>query len=121
MSGASATMASPSISSTRRSTPWVDGCCGPMLSTIVWSPVPALPCSRAFSTTSSIPGVIMSGAAMGAIERCLPLPVAFDLSADLDARPVARQLLYSLQEYARSDKFRPAQALSLEELDKLLQ
>src|ERR1017187_993945 len=78
MSGASATMASPSISSTRRSTPWVDGCCGPMLSTIVWSPVPALPCSRAFSTTSSIPGVIMSGAAMGAIERCLPLPVAFD-------------------------------------------
>ena len=25
---------SPSISSMRRSTPWVDGCCGPMLTTM---------------------------------------------------------------------------------------
>jgi hypothetical protein len=49
------------------------------------------------------------------------LVTSFDLSTNLDTRPVARQLLYSLQEYARGDKFHPAQALSLEELDKLLQ
>ena len=49
------------------------------------------------------------------------LATSFDLSTNLDTRPVARQLLYSLQEYARGDKFRPAQALSLEELDQLLQ
>jgi hypothetical protein len=47
------------------------------------------------------------------------LATSFDLSTSLDTRPVARQLLYSLQEYARSDKFHPAQALSLDDLDKL--
>src|SRR5262245_20351566 len=34
MSGAAETMRSPSSSSTTRSTPCVDGCCGPRLSTI---------------------------------------------------------------------------------------
>ena len=37
MSGMMRTMVSPSISSSRRSTPCVDGCCGPMFRTIVWS------------------------------------------------------------------------------------
>src|ERR1017187_79136 len=90
MSGASATMVSPSISNTRRSTPCVDGCCGPMLSTIECSPVPVLPWRLASAMTSSIPGVIMSGAAIGAISMCAftleprtwylepGLPVAFD-------------------------------------------
>ncbi|MCX6627247.1 MAG: hypothetical protein NTW28_06420, partial [Candidatus Solibacter sp.] len=48
------------------------------------------------------------------------LATSFDLSTNLDTRPVARQLLHSLQEYARSDGFRPAQPLSLDDLDKLL-
>jgi hypothetical protein len=49
------------------------------------------------------------------------LATSFDLSTNLDTRPVARQLLHSLQEYARGDKFHPVQSLSIEELDKLLQ
>jgi hypothetical protein len=47
------------------------------------------------------------------------LATSFDLSANLDTRPVARQLLHSLQEYVRSDRFRPLQPLSIDELDKL--
>ena len=49
------------------------------------------------------------------------LATSFDLSTNLDTRPVARQLLHSLQEYVRGDRFHPAQPLSLDELDKLLQ
>jgi hypothetical protein len=49
------------------------------------------------------------------------LATSFDLTTNLDTRPVARQLLYSLQEYARGDRFHPSQALSLDQLDKLLQ
>jgi hypothetical protein len=48
------------------------------------------------------------------------LATSFDLSTNLDTRPVARQLLHSLQEYVRGDKFHPAQPLSLDDLDKLL-
>ena len=48
------------------------------------------------------------------------LATSFDLSTDLDTRPVARQMLYSLQEYARGDRFHPAHALSIEDLEKLL-
>jgi hypothetical protein len=47
------------------------------------------------------------------------LATSFDLSTNLDTHPVARQLLYSLQEYARGDRFHPAQPLSTDELDKL--
>src|ERR1035437_1687360 len=68
MSGARETIASPSISSTRRSTPCVDGCCGPMLSTIECSPMPPVPWLCASAMTSSIPGMIKSGAATGAME-----------------------------------------------------
>src|ERR1035441_10705488 len=39
MSGWQETMFSPSNSSKRRSTPWVEGCCGPMLSTMRRPPV----------------------------------------------------------------------------------
>src|SRR5258705_13524832 len=35
MMGLAPTMVSPSSSSATRSTPWVEGCCGPMLSVIV--------------------------------------------------------------------------------------
>src|SRR5258708_29110724 len=35
MIGFALTIVSPSSSSTTRSTPWVEGCCGPMLSVIV--------------------------------------------------------------------------------------
>jgi plasmid stabilization system protein ParE len=49
------------------------------------------------------------------------LATSFDLSTNLDTRPVARQLLHSLQEYVRGDRFHPSQPLSLDELDKLLQ
>ena len=38
MSGAALRMVSPSSSSTMRSTPWVDGCCGPMFSVIAAAP-----------------------------------------------------------------------------------
>jgi Glycosyl hydrolases family 2, sugar binding domain/Glycosyl hydrolases family 2, TIM barrel domain len=48
------------------------------------------------------------------------LVTSFDLSTNLDTRPVARQLLHSLQEYARGDRFHPSQAFSIDELDKLL-
>ena len=41
---------SPSISRMRRSTPWVEGCCGPMLTTIVSSPRSA--CSAAICAQS---------------------------------------------------------------------
>src|SRR5215472_10182338 len=48
MSGAAFRIVSPSSSSRRRSTPWVDGCCGPMLSTMVRVPV----CSFSWSSWS---------------------------------------------------------------------
>src|SRR5450631_950652 len=92
MSGARAMMASPSISSTRRRTPWVDGCCGPMLSTIVWSLVPALPCVFALAMTSSMPGVIMSGAAMGAMR--VPLSDAAGLSVAFDGIVLAQRMTF---------------------------
>ena len=40
MTGLDRRIVSPSISSTRRSTPWVDGCCGPMFM-IMRSPMPS--------------------------------------------------------------------------------
>jgi hypothetical protein len=48
------------------------------------------------------------------------LATSFDLSTSLDTRPVARQMLHSLQEYARGERFHPTQELSLEELEKVL-
>jgi len=41
------------------------------------------------------------------------LAVSFDLTTALDQRPVARQLLRSLLDYAASDRFAPKQTLSL--------
>jgi hypothetical protein len=41
------------------------------------------------------------------------LAVSFDLTTALDQRPVARQLLHSLLDYAASDRFAPKQTLSL--------
>src|SRR5947209_15932054 len=70
-------MVSPSISSTKRRTPCVDGCCGPMLRTMECSPTPAVPCCWASAMTSSTPGRIMSGAAVGDIGETF-LPVPFD-------------------------------------------
>jgi hypothetical protein len=44
------------------------------------------------------------------------LAVSFDLSIALDQRPVARQLLRSLLDYAASDRFAPQQTLSLSDI-----
>ncbi|MGO9260924.1 MAG: sugar-binding domain-containing protein [Bryobacteraceae bacterium] len=44
------------------------------------------------------------------------LAVSFDLSTALDQRPVARQLLRSLLDYAASDRFVPRQTLSLSDI-----
>jgi hypothetical protein len=41
------------------------------------------------------------------------LAVSLDLETDLDKRPVARQLLYSLQAYAASEQFNPAEEIRL--------
>ncbi len=45
------------------------------------------------------------------------LAVSFDLATDLERRPVARQLLRSLLDYAGSDRFQPKQYLSMEEIE----
>ncbi|SPE29778.1 Glycosyl hydrolase family 2, sugar binding domain protein [Candidatus Sulfopaludibacter sp. SbA6] len=44
------------------------------------------------------------------------LAVSFDLTTALDRRPVARQLLHSLLDYAASERFAPKQALSLSDI-----
>ncbi len=44
------------------------------------------------------------------------LAVSFDLTTALDQRPVARQLLHSLLDYAASDRFAPRQALALSDI-----
>jgi len=44
------------------------------------------------------------------------LAVSFDLTTALDRRPVARQLLHSLLDYAASDRFAPQQTLSLSDI-----
>src|SRR5690349_17633225 len=46
---------SPSSSSSRRSTPWVDGCCGPMLRTMRRGP--ALGCSSATTVAETPAGM----------------------------------------------------------------
>src|SRR4030066_31131 len=51
MSGMQLTTTSPSSSNSRRSTPWVLGCCGPMLSSIV-SPSSARPETRCLSSST---------------------------------------------------------------------
>lgn len=45
------------------------------------------------------------------------LVCSMDLLRDLDRRPVARQLLYSLERYAAGPAFRPRQRLSMAQLD----
>jgi hypothetical protein len=47
------------------------------------------------------------------------LAVSFDLTSDLDHRPVARQLLRSLIDYAAGDAFRPSQALTIPQVESL--
>jgi hypothetical protein len=47
------------------------------------------------------------------------LATSLDLTRDLAHRPAARQLLYSLQQYAAGDRFAPAQELTAEALEKL--
>ncbi|MBS1603489.1 MAG: glycoside hydrolase family 2 [Bacteroidetes bacterium] len=44
---------------------------------------------------------------------------AIDLKDDLEHRPVAAQLLYSLKKYITGDEFRPTEALSTEMIDQL--
>ena len=44
------------------------------------------------------------------------LAVSFDLVTSLDRRPVARQLLRSLLDYAAGDRFQPKQPLTLQEI-----
>jgi hypothetical protein len=44
---------------------------------------------------------------------------AVDLKNDMDKRPVARQLLYSLKEYANSENFKPETAVDIEMIDKI--
>ncbi len=45
------------------------------------------------------------------------LAVSFDLSTNLDQRPVARQLLRSLLDYAAGEKFQPRQSLTIPEVE----
>ncbi|SPE42494.1 fragment of glycoside hydrolase family 2 protein [Candidatus Sulfopaludibacter sp. SbA3] len=45
------------------------------------------------------------------------LAVSFDLTTDLEHRPVARQLLRSLLDYTASDKFHPQQSLTIPEIE----
>ncbi len=45
------------------------------------------------------------------------LAVSFDLTTDLEHRPVARQLLRSLLDYAAGDKFHPSQSLTMAEIE----
>ncbi len=52
MAGRTSATVSPSSVRTSRSTPWVDGCCGPMLITIR-SPLSKSPASFAAATISS--------------------------------------------------------------------
>jgi hypothetical protein len=47
------------------------------------------------------------------------LATSLDLTRDLEARPAARQLLYSLQKYAAGESFRPGQELSAEAVASL--
>ncbi len=42
-----------------------------------------------------------------------------DLKTDLDKRPAAKQLLYSLQQYVNSDKFNPLQTITAEMVKKI--
>jgi hypothetical protein len=49
------------------------------------------------------------------------LVCAMDLDTDLANRPAARQLRYSLMEYAAGNEFNPVHTLSFELLDRLLQ
>ncbi|MHC4912975.1 MAG: sugar-binding domain-containing protein, partial [Planctomycetota bacterium] len=44
---------------------------------------------------------------------------SIDLRSNLDGRPVARQMLYSLLEYINSDQFRPASRVDIEVIEKL--
>src|SRR3990172_5599746 len=78
-------MRSPSIFATMRNTPWVDGCCGPMLT----------------STGSTLIGTLTSPpislSVDGEGERCLLLPGARVLRAELLAG-LARHLLRELAE-----------------------
>src|SRR5262245_49911987 len=58
MSGMASFITSPSARTTKRSTPWVDGCCGPMLSVIssVTTPPPfARRCTSTSKPASPIP------------------------------------------------------------------
>src|SRR5277367_5119881 len=68
MSGTIFSTVSPSISMTRRSTPWVDGCCGPMLRTMVVSPEPS-------TTWGSSSEPVETNSVIGR-DRCLSLAVA---------------------------------------------
>jgi len=43
-----------------------------------------------------------------------------DLRNNLDNRPVARQFLYSLKEYVRSDEFTPTVSVTTEMIDAIL-
>jgi len=48
-----------------------------------------------------------------------PVVAAVDLKNNMDKRPVARQLLYSLKEYASSENFKPETAVNIEMIDKI--
>jgi hypothetical protein len=45
---------------------------------------------------------------------------SMDLLTDIDKRPVAKQLLFSLTEYMKSEKFKPENSISDSELRELL-
>ncbi|MBO9151297.1 sugar-binding domain-containing protein [Chitinophaga sp. GCM10012297] len=47
------------------------------------------------------------------------LMTSVDLVHDMDKRPVARQLLYSLQRYAAGEQFTPGNEISLQQLEQL--
>jgi hypothetical protein len=49
------------------------------------------------------------------------LATSFDLTTGMEERPVARQMLHSLLEYARGSEFHPQQAIPMSEITRLLQ
>jgi hypothetical protein len=65
-----------------------------------------------FHRNHKLGAVVEAAAGKGSL-----LAVSFDLITDLDHRPVARQLLRSLLDYAAGDKFHPRQSLTVPEIE----
>ena len=65
-----------------------------------------------FHRNHKLGAVVEAGVGKGKL-----LAVSFDLISDLEHRPVARQLLRSLTDYAAGGKFQPKQTLTIEQIE----